>query len=227
MIKWTLRHIGTVCAVVFVTLFLYALRDPKKPFDRPDQLKVLLAALGGVALLLTVYDRRQNLKRQLRNDENAQAIREVQLQDQNFQQLLQQLYSTYPESYYIFTEMFGTDGMTKPTQIDPARQQIVETMISLRVFQITENFLTIASVSVIPVTLAEWMTRLLQWFRSPTIQANYNRHRGNFASDAQDFMDQLVTVANEMNALPQPVSPQAYATYVSKITFTPRQLVKE
>ena len=177
-LEWPLSLNATLALAVvcmFVTIVFISVHDDTKFVMRKDQLALGLSALGGIALLITIYDRQSNARRQLKQDEYRTTMDDLNNQRLNFMAPLKDILSYYPESVPIYYEMFGTNGTTGVDEkvlatINPSKRKMVEQTIALTIFQIVENFLSVSTLTS-PQVLTEWMSRLVVWFQSPTLQA--------------------------------------------------------
>jgi hypothetical protein len=137
--------------------------------------------------------------------------------------------SYYPESLPIYYEMFGDATSTNaavslPDNINPIKRKMVEQNIALTIFQIVENFLSVA-VYTSPQVLTEWMSRLVVWFQSPTLQALYSQQKPLFSDDAIYFIDNIIVQSNKLrDAVKQGerVSVPLVRKYSESIEFVPR-----
>lgn len=211
----------------YIVAFIWMMRGGDK-VPRKEQIAVTLSLLGAIAFVLTVYDRRYNQERDLVNAKHRLAFDELANQDKNFVELLREIEANYPESYDIYSEMFDIppkEARVKPTIIDPVKKQITEDYLSMKVLQSVQNFLSLAALH-LPTTNEEWLTRMLQYFRSPILQKNYYKYRQNFGDDVIVLVDQLINNANQLSGdleVASSIPPvELYRNYARKINFTPR-----
>ena len=189
-----------------------------------EQLALLLSSLGSIALLITIYDRRNTIRRQLDQDKYRVIMDDLSNQRQNFMAPLKDIMSYYPESLPIYYEMFNVNGgktAVLPDNIDPIKQKMVEQNIALTIFQIVENFLSVATITSPPV-LTEWMSRMVVWFQSPTLQAIYQQQKPLFSDDAIQFIDNIIIQSNRLQAEKKPLTVELVRKYSEQIQFNPR-----
>ena len=178
---------------------------------------------------MTIFDRQSNMKRQLKQDEYRVTMDDLNNQRLNFMAPLKDILSYYPESLPIYYEMFGTNGTASIDEkvlasINPAKRQMVEQTIALTIFQIVENFLSVSTLTS-PKVLTEWMSRLVVWFQSPTLQAQYERQIPMFSDDAISFIDNIIVQSNKMKEAiknGETLTVPLVRQYASRIEFTPR-----
>jgi hypothetical protein len=225
--KLSLKSILYGLIFAYIVAFIWMLRGGEK-VPRKEQIAVTLSLLGAIAFVLTVYDRRYNQERDLENAKHRLAFDELANQDKNFVELLREIEANYPESYEIYSEMFDIppkQTAVRPPIADLTKKQITEDYISMKVLQSVQNFLSLAALH-LPSTNEEWLTRMLQYFRSPILQKNYYKYRQNFGDDVILLVDQLIGYANvlrdELESASTIPPVDLYRNYARKITFTAR-----
>ena len=206
-------------------LLLWASADKKERILRKEQVNLLLGALGGIALVLTIYDRNASIKREEEAKRYKQIMDDLKNQKDNFVEPLSFINANFPESVKIYNEMYNF-GINPPNiQVNPNKQQMVEETVSLTTFQIVENFLTIVTLT-IPSTLIEWLSRLLVWFTSPTLQQYYQKYKGMYSDDTIQFVDNIIVNSNklmqEVNQSGLMPTKERIRSLAQNITFTPR-----
>jgi len=232
--EWPLSLFATVLlflAFVLSAIWYMSRYEADNLFNRrKDQLMMVLGTLGSIALLITIFDRRQNLERQVNQDAYRVKMDDLANQRANFLAPLKDILSYYPESLPIYYEMFGGNGGKVPAQlppINPMKRKMTEQNIALTVFQIVENFLTVALLTD-PKVAIEWVSRLVVWFQSPTLQAEYQRSKAMFSDDAIVFIDNIIKQSNKLKAhrmkTNAPISVELVRQYAQEIEFTPRTI---
>jgi hypothetical protein len=211
--------------LVNLLLLLWASTDKQERILRKEQVGIFLGALGGIALVLTIYDRNESIKREEEAKRYKQIMDDLKNQKDNFVEPLSFINSNYPESLKIYNEMYNY-GLNPPTaQVNPIKEQMVEESIALSTFQIVENFLTIVTLT-IPSTLIEWLSRLLVWFTSPTLQKYYQKYKGLYSDDTTQFVDNIILNSNilkeEIQRTGKAPSKESIRALAQNITFTPR-----
>jgi len=217
--------VGFLIGVVILVLTV----EKSKDFTRSkDRATLLISSMGALALLITIYDRKENIKRQLAADEYKVTMDDIANQRNNFLAPLKDILSSYPESINIYGQMFNYNqpALQAPkVAIDPIKQLMTEQAISLTIFQIVENFLTVATLTP-PKTLIEWLSRLVIWFQSPIVQAQYQQYKPYFGDDAIFFIDNIIEQSNNLqDAMKQgaPFDVDTVRKYAQQIKFTPRK----
>jgi hypothetical protein len=220
---------ATTIVVILIILSIVWVSYSADFSRRRDQIGLLLSGLGGIALIMTVFDRRANQQRQIQADEYRVVMDDLENQRSNFLTPLKDIVSYYPNSVRIYNEMFGniSTKLDVPKDVDPIKQQMVEQAVALTIFQNAENFMSIAK-QTSPSVLIEWLSRLVLWFQSPILQAQFEQRKSYFSDDALLFINNIIQQSNQMKKdfEGKTITVENVRKYATQIEFTPRSSTK-
>jgi hypothetical protein len=213
--------------VFFIFIILICLiewADQKTELSRRNKLALFLSGLGSIALVLTIYDRKNAIKRDTKTRQYQLRLEDLSNQKASFLDPIQTISKYYPESADIFYQMFRVNKKPDHLEIDIQKQRIVEQTISLEIFQIVENFLSTSN-AMNKATQLEWLSRMIFWLRSETLQEYFKYTKFMYSPDTVDLITQLVEFANQIKSQTKTdidVTPEMMLDYAKQIVFVPR-----
>jgi hypothetical protein len=189
---------------VFIGLVIGSIMWAKnaEKISRATTLEILYLGLGGIALVLTIYDRKVSIVKDLEQRKEQNVTRQVENQKQNFLDPINLIQENYPDSFPIYIEMFAryksqTDFDFKKMGIVEEKKGMFEEALALHIFQIIENFLSI-SYLLQPNVKTEWISRMIYWFRSTTLQQLAYKFKILFSDDTIFFIREIVGKSREL-----------------------------
>ena len=100
--------------------------DHKTGLTRRNKLALFLSGLGSIALVLTIYDRKNAISRDTKTRQHQLRLEDLANQKASFLDPIQTISKYYPESAEIFYQMFRVHKKPDPLEIDIQKQRIVE-----------------------------------------------------------------------------------------------------
>jgi hypothetical protein len=187
-----------ICALIIVVgmVIIY-----KFNIDPVDRFRLVISYLGGVSVLLVIYNLFITFQFDKAIEKNRIVYNTVSNIQNNFLKPQKELVDYYPEGYFLYASMnpdidLKTD---EPKNFDPIKRKEIETYASLRIFQSMEDFLSTAAYDITGIYV--WVNNYLMWLQSPILQANWIVLGFNFSKDTRAFVNRLIEKANDLIAL--------------------------
>jgi hypothetical protein len=187
-----------ICALIIVVgiVIIY-----KFNIDPVDRFRLVISYLGGVSVLLVIYNLFITFQFDKAIEKNRIVYNTVSNIQNNFLKPQKELVDYYPEGYFLYRSMNPDVDLKadEPKSYDPIKRKEIETYASLRIFQSMEDFLSTASYDITGIYV--WVNNYLMWLQSPILQAHWTILGFNFAKDTRAFVNRLIEKANDLIAL--------------------------
>ena len=184
-----LSFMVTMCGIYIVYQF---------EVNNVTRFSLLVSYLGGISVLLVIYNVYINFKSNDRIEKNRIAYNTIENIRNNYLGPQKELLKYYPEGYFLYASMNQDTqlGEQLPTNFDPIKRQQVELYFSIRVFQSFEDFLSTASYDITGVYV--WINNFVMWMQSPILQHYWSILSFNYSIDTREFVAEIIQKANEL-----------------------------
>lgn len=172
-------------------------------FDVPNvtRFSLLVSYLGGISILLVIYNVYINFKSNDLLEKNRSAYNTIQNIQNNYLGPQKELLKYFPEGYFLYASMNQDTDLSvhMPTQYNSIKRKQVELYFSLRIFQSVEDFLSTATFDITGMYV--WINNFLMWMQSPILQKNWHLLNFNYSTDTREMVNRIIKKADQLIAL--------------------------
>jgi hypothetical protein len=192
----------TIVCIILIILCILWVRSNKKGFDREKMVNIFLTGLGGLALVIAIYDKMESDKKEDETRRKMIDMQQVKFQHENFINPMHFILQYYPESTNIFYELFYTqDDIPKnDAKIDPIKRSMVEEIVSLKIMQNAENFV-LTHKELDYDSKKEVVNILLFWFTSQLLQHYLKTKSFMYDKETIRFLKHLIDYSNKLHTI--------------------------